>query len=142
VAGPGAPFSILGTSPAPLLIVLGTVLWQAFFVWTRRRRARGKSQLLSLRVLDSSYERTATDALLIIGALGPAVNFLLPLYIEFVQHGTSLQMAVAVTPYSLAIFARTTLVGRLFDRVPPRQIGRAGFVVVTCRIVPAMYQVI
>ncbi|HEX6506980.1 MAG TPA: MFS transporter, partial [Chloroflexota bacterium] len=54
---------------------------------------------------------------------------LLPLYIQIVQDHTSLQMAVAVMPYSLAILAGATLVVRLFDRTPPRRIGRAGFVV-------------
>ncbi len=58
------------------------------------------------------------------------MNFLIPLYIQIVQGYDSLQTAVAVIPYSLAIFAATALVVRLFDRWTPRLIGRVGFIVV------------
>jgi MFS family permease len=56
---------------------------------------------------------------------------LIPLYIQIVQGYNSLQTAVAVIPYSLAIFAATALVVRLFDRWTPRQIGRVGFIIVS-----------
>jgi MFS family permease len=42
---------------------------------------------------------------------------------------------VAVIPYSLAIFAATALVVRLFDRWSPRQIGRISFIVVAVGLV-------
>jgi MFS family permease len=77
----------------------------------------------------------------IIGALGPANNFLIPLYIQIVQGRTGLQTAVAVVPYSLAIFAGTALVVGLFDRFTPRQIGRAGFVIVAIGLVMLAYTV-
>jgi MFS family permease len=86
-------------------------------------------------VLDSPQERAATYCLFIIAALGPAVNFLIPLYIQIVQGYNSLETAVAVIPYSLAIFAATALVVRLFDRWSPRQIGRVGFIVVAIGLV-------
>jgi MFS family permease len=81
-------------------------------------------------VLDTPQERAATYCLFIIAAIGPAVNFLIPLYIQIVQGGTSLQTSVAVIPYSLAIFFATAMVVRLFDRLSPHWIGRLGFVVV------------
>jgi MFS family permease len=68
--------------------------------------------------------------LLIISALGPAVNFLIPLYIQIVQGRTSLQTAVAVVPYTLTIFIAAVSVVRLYDRLSPRQIGSFGFGVV------------
>ncbi len=127
---PGAPFEILGLSPAPLLIVLGIFLGQAFFTWSHMRQRLEMSTLLDLQVLDSAKERAATFAMLIIGGVGPAVNFLIPLYIQIVQGRTGLQTAVAVIPYSLAIFVGTAFSVRLFDRMTSRQIGRIGFVVV------------
>ncbi len=129
-AGPNAPFSLLGMSLAPLMIIVGLVLGQAFFSWSYARKEKGQSQLLDLDVLDSREERAATFCLLIIGALGPAVNFLIPLYIQIVQGRSSLQTSVAIIPYSLAIFASAALVVRFFDRFTPRMIGRVGFIVV------------
>jgi MFS family permease len=131
LATPDAPVSPLGMSPSLLMIVTGIVLGQGFFAWSRRRVEKKKTPLLALEVLDSPQERAATYCLFIIAALGPAVNFLIPLYIQIVQGYNSLQTAVAVIPYSLAIFAATALVVRLFDRWTPRQIGRVGFIIVS-----------
>ena len=125
---PAAPFSLVGLSPAPFMVVLGIVLAQAFFVWSRRRAAQGRTPLLSLEVLDSAYERAALVALLIIGALGPAINFLIPLYIQVVQGRSTLFTAVAVVPYTLAIAGSAIFVVRTYDHLTPRQIAVASFV--------------
>lgn len=130
VATPNAPFDIFGMSPIPIMLVVGLFLGQAFFFWSHQRAAQRKHPLLALEVLDSKTERASIVALLIIGALGPAVNFLVPLYIQIVQGRTGLQTAVAIIPYSLSIFAAAFLSVRLFSRFTPRALGRAGFVVV------------
>lgn len=130
LAKPAAPVSILGVSPAPMMVVLGVVLGQAFFSWSHRRVERSQTPLLALEVLESPEERSNIVALLVIGALGPAVNFLIPLYIQIVQGRTSLQTAVTVIPYTLAIAGSATLIVRLFDRLTPRQIATIGFSVV------------
>src|SRR5262249_19822721 len=82
LAKPEAPFSVLGLSPAPFMVVLGVVLGKAFLAWIRTRVAENKTPILPLEVLDSPHERSAIFALLIVGALGPAVNFLIPLYVQ------------------------------------------------------------
>ena len=125
---PAAPFSLVGLSPAPFMVVLGIVLAQAFFVWSRRRAAQGRTPLLSLEVLDSAYERAALVSLLIVGALGPAINFLIPLYIQIVQGRSTLFTAVAVVPYTLAIAGSAIFVVRTYDHLTPRQIAVASFV--------------
>jgi len=135
MATPDAPASILGMSLSPIMIVGGIVLGQGFFAWSRRREENKKSALIALEVLDTAEERAATFSLFIIAALGPAINFLIPLYIQIVQGRTSLQTSVAVIPYSLAIFAGTALIVKLFDRFTPRQIGRIGFIVVSLGLV-------
>lgn len=127
----GAPFTLQGLSPALLMVIVGLMFGQGFFAWSRRREAAQKSPLLPLAVLDSREERAATFSLLIIGALGSAVNFLIPLYIQIVQGRTSLQTAIATIPYSLAIFAAAALVVRLYVWLTPRQLGGGGFVVVS-----------
>jgi len=128
LAKPAAPFSLVGLSPAPFMVVLGIVLAQAFFVWSRRRDAQGSTPLLSLEVLDSAYERAALVSLLIVGALGPAINFLIPLYIQIVQGRSTLFTAVAVVPYTLAIAGSAIFVVRTYDHLTPRQIAVASFV--------------
>jgi len=135
MATPDAPVSILGMSLSPIMIVGGIVLGQGFFAWSKRREEKKKTALIALEVLDTAEERAATFSLFIIAALGPAINFLIPLYIQIVQGRTSLQTSVAVIPYSLAIFAGTALIVKLFDRFTPRQIGRIGFIVVSLGLV-------
>jgi len=130
LAKTNAPFTVLGLSPAPFMIVLGLVLGQAFFSWARYRQEKGRTPLLALEVLDSKTERSAIFALLVMGALGPAVNFLIPLYIQIVQGRTTMQTSIAVVPYTLAIFASAVLIVRLYKRLTPRQIGSIGFIIV------------
>jgi MFS family permease len=130
LAKPAAPVAPFGLSPAPFMILLGVVLGQGFFTWSHRRVAVKKTPLLALEVLDSPQERAAIFTLLVIGALGPAVNFLIPLYIQIVQNHTSLFTAVAVIPYTLTIAAAAMLTVRLYDRLTPRQIGVVAFIVV------------
>ena len=84
-AGPNAPFDIAGISPAPMLIILGVILGQSFFTWTRRRMRDGKIPLVDLSVLASPRERAAVYAMFIVVALEAALNFTVPMYIQIVQ---------------------------------------------------------
>lgn len=130
LASSGAPFNIVGLSPALLFVVFGLLLFQAFFAWSHLIVEVGRQPLLSLEVLDSPQERATIVCLLIIGALGPAVNFLIPLFIQIVQGRTSMQTAVAVIPYTLAIAASAILIVRLYDRLTPRRIAIVAFALV------------
>jgi hypothetical protein len=130
MANPGAPFSLIGLSPAPFMIALGATLGQGFFVWSQRRVAENKASIFSLEVLDSGEERAALYSLLVIGALGPAINFLIPLYIQIVQDRSSLFTAVAVVPYTLAIATAAVMVVRLYGWLSPRGIGVCSFILV------------
>ncbi|HMF89430.1 MAG TPA: MFS transporter, partial [Candidatus Angelobacter sp.] len=129
LAEPEAPFAIFELSPAPIMIVSGLFLGQGFFAWSRKRRASGQSPLIALEVVDTPKERSAVFTLFIIGALGSAVTFLVPLYIQVVQGRTGLQTAVAVIPFSLASFLTAVLVVRLYGRLSPRRIARYAFLV-------------
>ena len=141
MAKPDAPYSILGLSLSPVMIIGGIFLGQSFFAWSHRRQAQNKAPLLALEVLDTPKERAATYCLFIIAALGPAINFLIPLYAQIVQGRSSLETAVIVIPYSLAIFFGTAMVVRLFDRHTPRRIGRAGFIVVATGLVMLAFSI-
>lgn len=122
-ASPAAPFAILGLSPVPILIVLGILMGQGFFAWSHKRVLERKTPLLALEVLDSSHERNAVLAFLVAGALGTAVSFLIPIYIQFVQGNTPLFTAVAIVPYTLAVALTAIVTVKLYARLTPRQLG-------------------
>lgn len=141
LATPQAPFTVLGVSPSLIMIVTGVILIQGFFAWTRKREAEHKTPLLPLELLDSPQERAATYCLFIIAALGPAVLFLVPLYIQIVQGYSTLETAAAVIPFSMAILVSTILVVRLFNRWSPRQIGRIGFIMVAVGLIMLAFSI-
>jgi MFS family permease len=130
LANPRAPIRIFDMSPAPIMVVLGIFLIQAFFAWSHHRVREGKIPLIALEVLESPGEISATFSLFIIGLLGSAVTLLVPLYVQVVQGRSELQTAVAVVPYSFGSFAAAVLVVRLFDKVTPRRLARYAFLVV------------
>lgn len=130
MSGPNAPFSILGLSPAPVMIVLGVIGLQLFVAWTQRRVAAKLTPLLSLDVLDSRQERGAAFAMAMIVVLGNAMTFLSPLYIQMVQGRSSFDTAVAMIPYQAAVFAAAMLVVRFYDSLTPVQIARYAFTLV------------
>ncbi|WP_282944840.1 MFS transporter [Cellulomonas endometrii] len=131
LAGAGAPFDVLGLSPAPVLVLLGIVLGQGFFVWTRRRTRAGGVPLVSLSVLGSSRERAAVYAMFVVVALEAALNFTVPLYIQIVQGRSPFDTSLAMMPFNLTVFVTATLVVRFYRRFPPRTIGVFSFVLTT-----------
>lgn len=130
-----APFTPIGISPAPILIVLGVVGIQLFIAWTQRRQVNGETQLLALEVIDSSQEQAAMYSMMAIVILGNALTFLTPLYIQMVQGRTSFDTSVAMIPYQLAVFVAAISIVRLFDRFSPRQIARYAFMLVSIGMV-------
>jgi MFS family permease len=130
-----APFSVLRVSPAPILILIGIVLGQAFFAWSHRRVAGGRQPLLALEVMESREEKSAVIAFLVAGSLGLAVGFLIPLYVQIVQDRTPLFSAVAILPYAVAIAVAGVASVRLYDRVSPRRLGIASFILIAIGLV-------
>ncbi|QIM19665.1 MFS transporter [Leucobacter coleopterorum] len=135
VARPDAPFEILGLSPAPVLILIGLVLVQLFFLWTRRRTRTGKTPLVSLSVFKSSRERAAVYAMFIVVALEASLNFTIPLYIQIVQGRTPFDTSLAMLPFNLTVFFTAMLVVRFYRRFSPRTIGMFSFSLTTIALV-------
>ena len=131
LATQNAPFNVLGLSPAPILIVVGVVLGQAFLRWTHKRQEAGRTPLLALEVIDSPQERAAVYALFSVVALEAALNFTVPLYIQIVQGRTPIATAIAMMPFNLTVFFTAMLIVKFYDRWTPRQIGRYGFILCT-----------
>jgi len=131
----GAPFTVFGLSPAPLFILAGVILGQGFFLWTRRRMARGHIPLIDLSVIDSPRERAAVYAMFIVVSLEACVNFSIPLYIQIVQGRTPFDTSLAMMPFNLTVFVTATLVVRFYKRYPPRTIGVFGFILTTAALI-------
>jgi MFS family permease len=119
-----APSGPLGVSPALLMIIAGGVGIQSFIIWLQRRKAVKQAPLLAVEVLESRSERTAVVALMVIVAIGSALNFMIPLYIQIVQGQSGFETALALIPYQLSILAAAILVVGLYDRFSPRQLAR------------------
>ncbi len=130
-----APFDILGLSPAPVLIVVGIVLVQLFFLWTRRSAAKGRVQLVSLSIFGSTQERAAIYAMFIVVALEAALNFSIPLYIQIVQGRTPFDTSLAMLPFNLTVFFTAIIVVRFYRRFTPRAIGMFSFGLTTIALV-------
>ncbi len=124
----GAPFDVLGISPAIILLVISGVLIEAFFSHLKKQKEKGKTQLFDLRVLASSEEKATTAAMATMLFIGTAANFLIPLYMQVVQGLSSIQTSFSIIPYTISIFVANTLVVRLYDRFSASQIARVGFV--------------
>jgi MFS family permease len=135
MARPGAPFDILGLSPAPVLVLIGLVLAQLFFVWTRRRTRAGKVPLVSLTVFGSSRERAAVYAMFVVVALEASLNFTIPLYIQIVQGRTPFDTSLAMLPFNLTVFVTAMLVVRFYGRFSPRTIGMFSFGLTTVALI-------
>jgi predicted MFS family arabinose efflux permease len=134
VARPGAPFDLLGLSPAPVMIVVGIFLLQCFIRWTQRVQAAGRTPLLDLRVITSGQERAAVICMFAVVALEAMLNFSVPLYIQIVQGRTPIETAIAMLPFNLTVFFTAMLVVKLYDTFTPRQIGRYGFALCTAAL--------
>ncbi|UOE43367.1 MFS transporter [Agromyces larvae] len=126
----GAPFDVLGLSPAPILVVLGLVVGQIFFVWIRRRQSESRARIFDLRVLQTRGELAITACMGIMLFVGTAANFIIPLYMQVVQGLTGIETSFSIIPYTISIFIASSLVAALYGRFSPRQLGAVGFVVV------------
>lgn len=136
-----APFSLAGLSPAPFMIISGIFFGQGFFRRSIQRDTDNKAPLIAMEIFASRMERSTIIALLFISGLGPAVNFLIPLYIQIVQNRSTIFTAVAVIPYTIAIAAAAILIVRYFDRFSPRRIAMVSFILVAAGLTLLSYTI-
>lgn len=135
LATDAAPFNILGVSPAPVLIILGAIGGQSFFMWLRKQKALGRPQIFDLDVLKSGAEKATTFCMAAMLFVGTAANFLIPLYIQIVQGRSSFQTSISIIPYTLSIFVSSSLVAQFYDKFTPRKLARLGFIVVSLGLI-------
>ena len=71
---------------------------------------------------------------MVIVAIGSALNFMIPLYIQIVQGQSGFETALALIPYQLSILVAAILVVGLYDRFSPRQLARSSFMLVSAAL--------
>jgi predicted MFS family arabinose efflux permease len=129
-ATPGAPFSVFGLSPAPILIVAGALMMKAFLVWSSHVQRAGGAPLIALDVFSSSGERSVLFSIFLVGVIAAAITYVIPLYTEVVQGRSTLYTAAAAIPFALSSFIAAIAVVPLRARVHPVRIARVAFVCV------------
>jgi hypothetical protein len=130
LARQGAPFDLVGVSPAPAMIVIGVALFAGFLAWSQRQAAVGNTPLIALEVIDSPLEWMTVIALFTIVGMEGAINFSVPLYLQIVQGSPAIQTSIAMMPFMLTVFFTAILIVRLYNRFTPRQIATGAFLLV------------
>jgi len=130
MANDSAPFNLFGLSPAFFMILIGFFMGQLFFAWIKLRAQANEAPLLRLEIFASQKEVSSLISLMFISAIGPAVNFLIPLYLQIVQNYSTMETAIAVIPYTLAIATASLMVVSLMNHYSPRHIASIAFVIV------------
>ena len=110
---PGAPFDLLGLSPAPVMIVLGIVLGPGFPDVDAPAAGGGQDAAAGARRDRLAEERAAVYAMFTVVALEAALNFSVPLYIQIVQGRSPLATAIAMMPFNLSVFFAAMLIVRM-----------------------------
>lgn len=111
------------------MIVLGFILLQAFVMWNRHIKQRGRTPLIALEVMDSPSEKAAVIVMFAVVALEAMLNFTVPLYIQIVQGRAPMATTVAMLPFNLSVFFSALLVIKLYDKFTPKQIATSGFII-------------
>src|SRR5262249_2151789 len=126
-ATPRAPFRIFTLSPAPILIMGGALLIKAFLIWSSYFERGGGTPLIALDVFSSSGELSLLLSIFLVGLIGAAITFIIPLYTEVVQGRSSIYTALAAIPFALASFVAAIIVVPLRQRIHPTRISRYAF---------------
>ena len=117
-----APFTILGKSPAPFIIVLGLLLLAAFARFEHGRRHHDKPVLFDLRLLRNRFLRSGSLSMIRFGAVLFGTLFLVPIYLQVIQGLTPFQSSLRTFFYGCGAFILALLFKRLAHRYALRNI--------------------
>jgi hypothetical protein len=86
--------------------------------------------LVPPEIFRGRHERSMLFSTFMVGVLGAAITFVVPLYIEVIQGRSSLDAALALAPFAVASFIAGILVVRFRRGQHPRRIARIAFLLV------------
>ncbi|WP_246262531.1 MFS transporter [Arthrobacter mobilis] len=125
-----APFSFLGLSPAPPMLLAGLLVLQLFVARQQAIRqaaqlpggARIRAPLLAPSVLASPERRALLVCLVAVNLLFGGISFLLLLYAQTVLGYDAVQAALLLMPLAMATFLAAAASGTAVRYVPPRSL--------------------
>lgn len=135
LASPAAPWSVVGLSPAVVMIVGGVLASQLFLAWSMTQQAKGKTPLMPREVIARPEQKAAVMALAAIMILAGAMTFLVPLYLQMVLKRSSLETAIALIPHQAAVAVAAVWIVSKYERWSPRQIDLFGFLAVAIGLI-------
>lgn len=127
-ARPSAPFSLMGISPALLMLLAGGLIFRMFLVRQRQLRIKRSVPLLAPEVMDSRITRASVLALVVATLLLTGAAYLMLLYTQVVLNYSAIRSALFILPLSLAAFGAAVAAPALTRRWPPRIVVGAAIV--------------
>ncbi len=131
----GAPFDILGFSPAVFLTAGGVLLLWAFVEWQRRRERVGQDPLVHVGLFSVLPLRAGLAGLFTQNLILMGVFFVVPLYLQLVIGLDALDTGLKMLPISVTMFLFSAAGSRLSGRFAVRTIIRAGLLTAVAAIV-------
>lgn len=116
-----------------LPLIAGVVLLVGYVGWALRR---GSKALLDVRLFRHRALASSSAGVFLSGAALYGTMLLLPLYWEEVRGESPLGAALLLIPQGLGTLASRSLAGRYMDRIGPRPVAIAAFVITFASTVP------
>lgn len=126
----GTAVTPFGFSVVPFMIVAGGFLLFAFTSWERRVIARGASPLMHPELLGKLQLRNGLVMLTAQQTIIGGIFFVIPIYLQYVLLKDSFATGLKLAPMSVAMLLAAFSGPKLAERRSPRQIVRAGLLLV------------
>lgn len=119
------PFTIIGHSPAPFVVLVGFVLLFSFGQYESRRRRRGRPVVFDTSLLRKRFIRGADLALIGTASVVLGALFLVPVYLQVGQGMGPLATSLRMVFYGLGAF----VLSRLYSRISAGRSLRTMFLI-------------
>ncbi|MCI0158447.1 MFS transporter [Leifsonia shinshuensis] len=118
--------TVLGLSPVPFIIAIGSVLLWLFFVRQRALIRQGRAPLLNTAILRLRQLRAGVGSLGIQYTVTAGLFFIVPIYLQLALGYDALATGLRIFPLSVALVLFSILGTALARRLSPKVIARIG----------------
>jgi len=125
LAKPGAP-ALLGMSLVLWLALTGAAVLWAFLAWERRRIDRGAEPLVDPAMLGNRRLRAGLTVFSFQYLIQAGLFFVVPLFLSISLGLSTLDTGVRLLPLSITLLAAAVGIPKLWPRISPRRVVRAG----------------
>lgn len=125
----GGP-SILGVSPAILMVIGGLALIGVFLGWEEHRLRTGRGVLIDPKLLRSTVLRAGLIAFFFQFLVQAGIFFCVPLFLSVALGLPAVETGIRILPLSAALVITALGIPRLLPSASPRRVCRLGFVAI------------